>query len=195
MFERFTQEARRSLFFARYEATELGSIVMETEHLLLGLLREDKGLTGLLFARSGISREDIRRELEARSAFREKVSTSVEIPFSEQAKLSLQFAAEEADRLSHNYIGREHLLLGILREERSAAAAVLIDKGMRVDAVRLEIVRLLNESWAGIEVHREHFAEGFGVELEGPRERLRHGERTLAFREGGYWFQREGEPP
>ena len=118
MFERYTERARRVLFFARYEASQLGSISIETEHLLLGLIREGKGLTSRIFARSHLSLENIRKEIEGRTVFREKVSTSVEIPFSAETKRVLQFAAEEADRLLHNYIGTEHLLLGILREER-----------------------------------------------------------------------------
>ncbi len=77
--------------------------------------------------------------------FREKVSTSVEIPFSAETKRVLQYAAEEADRLLHNYIGTEHLLLGILREERSVAATILMEKGMRLNSVRDDIVQLLNE--------------------------------------------------
>jgi ATP-dependent Clp protease ATP-binding subunit ClpC len=145
MFERYTERARRVLFFARYEASQLGSISIETEHLLLGLVREGKGLTSRLFARSHLSLETIRKEIEGRSVFREKVSTSVEIPFSAETKRVLQFAAEEADRLLHNYIGTEHLLLGILREERSVAATILMEKGMRLHAVREDIVQLLNE--------------------------------------------------
>ena len=112
MFERYTERARRVLFFARYEASQLGSISIETEHLLLGLIREGKGLTSRIFARSHLSLENIRKEIEGRTVFREKVSTSVEIPFSAETKRVLQFAAEEADRLLHNYIGTEHLLLG-----------------------------------------------------------------------------------
>jgi hypothetical protein len=126
MFERYTERARRVLFFARYEASQLGSISIETEHLLLGLIREGKGLTSRIFARSHLSLENIRKEIEGRTVFREKVSTSVEIPFSAETKRVLQFAAEEADRLLHNYIGTEHLLLGILREERSVAASILM---------------------------------------------------------------------
>src|SRR6266852_5114402 len=129
MFERYTERARRVLFFARYEASQLGSISIETEHLLLGLIREGKGLTSRIFARSHLSLENIRKEIEGRTVFREKVSTSVEIPFSAETKRVLQFAAEEADRLLHNYIGTEHLLLGILREERSVAASILLENG------------------------------------------------------------------
>src|SRR6188768_1677079 len=145
MFERYTERARRVLFFARYEASQLGSISIETEHLLLGLIREGKGLTSRIFARSHLSLESIRKEIEGRTVFREKVSTSVEIPFSAETKRVLQFAADEADRLLHNYIGTEHLLLGILREERSVAASILMEKGMRLQSVREDIQQLLSE--------------------------------------------------
>src|SRR5688500_5124145 len=145
MFERYTERARRVLFFARYEASQLGSISIETEHLLLGLIREGKGLTSRIFARSHLSLENIRKEIEGRTVFREKVSTSVEIPFSAETKRVLQFAAEEADRLLHNYLCTAHLLLGILREERSVAASILMEKGMRLHTVRDDIVQLLNE--------------------------------------------------
>ena len=148
MFERYTERARRVLFFARYEATQLGSTSIETEHLLLGLIREGKGLTSRIFARSHLSLESIRKEIEGRTVFREKVSTSVEIPFSAETKRVLTFAAEEADRLLHTYIGTEHLLLGLLREERSVAASILYEKGMRLASVREDIVQLLNEKTA-----------------------------------------------
>src|SRR5260370_319988 len=149
MFERYTEQARRFLFFARFEASQLGNVCIETEHLLLGLIRElggeRQGLTSHLFARSRLSPEDIRKEIEGRAVFREKVSTSVEIPFSPETKRVLQYTAEEADRLLHNDIGIEHMLLGILREERSVAASVLMEKGMRLHTVREDIVQLRNE--------------------------------------------------
>src|SRR5688500_15835668 len=145
MFERYTERARRVLFFARYETSQLGSRAIDTEHFLLGLIREAKGVTSRIFAQHQLSFGSIRKEIEARTGFREKVSTSVEIPFSAEAKRVLQFAAEEADRLKHNYIGTEHLLLGILREERCLAAKILVEKGMRLNVVREDIVRLLNE--------------------------------------------------
>ena len=145
MFERYTERARRVLFFARYEASQLGSITIETEHLLLGLIREGKGLTSRIFARAHLSLESIRKEVEGRSVFHEKVSTSVEIPFSIETKRVLQFSADEATKLTHNYIGTEHLLLGILCEEQSVAASILMEKGMRLQTVREDIVQLLNE--------------------------------------------------
>jgi len=145
MFERYTERARRVLFFARYEATQLGSHSIETEHLLLGLIREGKGLTSRIFARSHLSLESIRKEIEGRTVFRDKVSTSVDIPFSPETKRVLQFSAEEADRLLHTYIGTEHLLLGLLREEQSVASSILFEKGMRLTSVRDDIVQLLNE--------------------------------------------------
>ena len=145
MFERYTERARRVLFFARYEASQLGSISIETEHLLLGLIREGKGLTSRIFARSSLSLESIRKDIEGRTVFREKVSTSVEIPFSTETKRVLHAAAEEAERLLHNYVGTEHLLLGLLREERCLAASILVEKGMRLSTVREDIVQLLNE--------------------------------------------------
>jgi uncharacterized protein (TIGR03435 family) len=149
MFERYTERARRVLFFARYEASVLGSLSIETEHLLLGLLREGKGITSRLFARSHLSLERIRGEIVSRSVPREKVPTSVEIPFAGEAKRVLSYAAEEADRLLHNYIGTEHLLLGILREERSVAASILMNHGLRLDEVREAIVQLLHEDATG----------------------------------------------
>jgi len=145
MFERYTERARRVLFFARYEASQLGSISIETEHLLLGLLREGKGVTSRIFGLAHLSFDRIRKEIEQKTVFREKISTSVEIPFSGATKRVLGFAAEEADRLLHNYIGTEHLLLGILREGHCDAAMLLMEKGMRLQTVRDDIVRLLND--------------------------------------------------
>ena len=94
---------------------------------------------------SVLSLDSIRKELEGGIAVRENVATSVEIPFSDETKRILQVAAEESDRLLHNYIGAEHLLLGILREERSLAGTILTEEGLRLDAVRQQLVTLLNE--------------------------------------------------
>jgi uncharacterized protein (TIGR03435 family) len=145
MFERFTEGARRALFFARYEASELGSTGIDTEHLLLGLFRESKGLTDRLFADAGIELHDLRDEVLRRVPAQPKTPTSVEIPFSAAAKRVLKHAAQEADRLSHDYIGTEHLLLGLLREQGSVAADALTSRDLQFDRVRKRIVELLSE--------------------------------------------------
>ncbi len=145
MFERYTERARRVIFFARYEASQLGSAAIETEHLLLGLIREGKGLTSRLFAKGRLSMEQIRKDVEGRSPFREKVSTSLEVPLSAECKRVLAHAAEEAERMLHSYIGTEHILLGLMREERSVAASILADRGMRLAGTREDVLSLLNE--------------------------------------------------
>jgi ATP-dependent Clp protease ATP-binding subunit ClpC len=145
MFERYTERARRVIFFARYEASQLGSNSIETEHLLLGLIREGKGLTSRIFSKSHLSMESIRKEIEGRALYRDKVSTSVDIPLSAESKRVLGYASEEAERMLHNYIGTEHILLGLMREDKSVAAGILGEKGMRLGSVREDIVALLNE--------------------------------------------------
>src|SRR5712671_2017673 len=141
MFERYTEKARRVIFFARYEASQFGAHAIEPEHLLLGLMREDKTLTGRFFPRAQVSIESIRKEIEGRTLLREKISTSVELPLAPETKRVLAFAHEESDRLQHRHIGTEHLLLGLLREERSMAAEILYERGLRLNAVRDEIAR------------------------------------------------------
>src|SRR4026209_143114 len=141
MFERYTEKARRVIFFARYEASQFGAPAIEPEHLLLGRMREDKTLTGRFFPRAQVSIESIRKEIEGRTLLREKISTSVELPLAPETKHVLANAHEESDRLQHRHIGTEHLLLGLLREERSMAAEILYERGLRLNAVRDEIAR------------------------------------------------------
>ena len=141
MFERYTEKARRVIFFARYEASQFGAPAIEPEHLLLGLMREDKTLTGRFFPRAQVSIESIRKEIEGRTLLREKISTSVELPLAPETKRVLAYAHEESDRLQNRHIGTEHLLLGLLREERSMAAEILYERGLRLNAVRDEIAR------------------------------------------------------
>src|SRR3990170_5019670 len=140
MFERYTEKARRVIFFARYEASQYGSPYIETEHLLLGLMREDKALASR-FLRSHGAIESIRKEIEARITIRERISTSVEVPLSQECKRILNFAAEEAERLGHKHVGTEHLLLGILREEKCFGAEILSERGVRLSALREEMAR------------------------------------------------------
>src|SRR5246127_2683061 len=140
MFERYTERARRVIFFARYEASQFGSTTIETENLLLGLIRENKNLTNR-FLRNSSSIESIRKEIEGRTTIREKVLTSIDLPLTTEYKRILAYAAEEAERLNHRHIGTEHLLLGILREEKCVAAEILHERGLRLNAIREELAR------------------------------------------------------
>ena len=144
MFERYTEKARRVIFFARYEASQFGSPYIESEHLLLGLIREDKALANR-FLRSHAAIESIRKQIEAHTQVREKVSTSVDLPLSHECKRVLAYAAEEAERLSHKHIGTEHLLLGLLREEKCFAAEILHERGLRLATIREELARSQSE--------------------------------------------------
>jgi len=136
MFERYNEQARRLLFFSRYEASQFGMIAIESEHVLLGLLREGGGPVAAILASRGVTLDRVRDELERTQTPREKISTSVEIPFSPETKRILQYAAEEADRLRNEHIGPEHMLLAILREEQSKAAKLLAGYGLRLDELR-----------------------------------------------------------
>ncbi|MGH9943055.1 MAG: ATP-dependent Clp protease ATP-binding subunit [Pyrinomonadaceae bacterium] len=160
MFERYTEKARRVIFFARYEASQFGAPAIEPEHLLLGLMREDKTLTARFLARAHASLEAIRKEIEGRAPLREKISTSVELPLAPETKRVLAHAHEESDRLQHRHIGTEHLLLGLLREERSMAAEILYERGLRLAAVREEVGRAAGgDSRAAQKKDTPHLAE------------------------------------
>ena len=123
MFGRYTEKARQTIFFARYEASQFSSPYIESEHILLGLLRTEKALSNR-FLRSEGAVESIRKQIEAHSMPGERVPSSVDLPLSNESKRVLAYAAEEAERLKHHHIGNEHLLLGLLREETCFAAAI-----------------------------------------------------------------------
>jgi ATP-dependent Clp protease ATP-binding subunit ClpC len=142
MFEKFTEKAKRILFLARYEASQQGSKQINGEHILLGLLKEGEEATRELFTRANVSMDLLQAELERRSSFREKLSTSVEIPFSAETNKILQYSEEEAERLMHPNIGTEHILLGLLRMEDSTACRLLTERGMRLYAVREDAVNI-----------------------------------------------------
>jgi ATP-dependent Clp protease ATP-binding subunit ClpC len=164
MFERYTENARRVIFFARYEASQYGSPYIETEHLLLGLLREDRGredraLANLL-AKEHIVEPEIRAEIERRITRRERLSTSVEPDLSDKCKRILQFASDAAEKLGHRWVVTGHLLLGILRLDSSLAAQVLISLGLKPDQMQEQIAKALSAGYkfgpSGISVgHRD----------------------------------------
>ena len=141
MFERYTEKARRVIFFARYEASQFGLPNIETEHLLLGLMREDKALTNR-FLRSHASVEAVRTQIAEHTTIGEKISTSADLPLSNESKRVLAYGAEEAMRLGHKHIGTEHLLLGLLREEKCFAAQLLKERGVKLDKVRQDLASM-----------------------------------------------------
>jgi ATP-dependent Clp protease ATP-binding subunit ClpC len=144
MFERYTEKARRVIFFARYEASQFGAIQIEAEHILLGLIREDKNLTYRFFHRSHATVESIRREIEGRTVLRDRIPNNIDLPLAGEAKRVLAFAAEESERLGNRHIGTEHLLLGLLREENSIAAEILYERGLRLSDIRQDLMRQAN---------------------------------------------------
>jgi ATP-dependent Clp protease ATP-binding subunit ClpC len=145
MFEKYNEKARRALFFARYEASKLGSRVIESEHILLGVLREGEEIIKEIFSRFNVKPEQIRREVEGDRLFVDRISSSAELPLSEESKKILAYAAHEAESMLHQYVGTEHLLIGILRVETSTAARILTAKGLNVYGVREETISLLKE--------------------------------------------------
>lgn len=157
MFERYTENARRAIFFARYEASQYGSPTIETEHLLLGLGREDRALASR-FIRTPI--ESIRKEIESRIAIRERTSPSVEVPFSQECKRILNYAAEEAERLGHRNVGTEHLLLGILREDQCLGARILQAHEVTLSRVREEVTTTRAKEWCCAEFQARCYQPG-----------------------------------
>ena len=135
MFERYTEAARRALFFSRYEVSQLGGDSIEPEHILLGLLRGDRTVARILESLR-VRSEGIRQEVIQSIAAGEKLTTSVEIPFSAGTKRVLEFTVLEADGEGVSYIGSEHLLMSILRDDKSTAASILMRHGVSLIDVR-----------------------------------------------------------
>lgn len=185
MFERYTEAARRVLFFSREEVTFQGATTIEPEHLFLGLIREQGHVAAEVLSAAHLSPGLLRKEITRDS--RPSVPLSAEIPFARSSKLVLQYGAEEADRLGHPDIGPEHLLLGLLREADSTAASVLTGHGLDLHTARAEVVRLRaipQAAFAGVSAGSE-YAEGFGVEppelffLHANREQLQAAENAF----------------
>lgn len=138
MFERYTEKARRVIFYARYEASQFGTPEIETEHLLLALFKENTGHIAAFLQRP-IDTGALRERIQQRHGQRKWFSTSVDLPLTEECKRVLAYAAEEADRFGHSHIGTEHLFLGLLREEKSFAGQVLREHGASLKEVRRHI--------------------------------------------------------
>ena len=168
MFERFTERARQVVVLAQEEARGLKHDYIGTEHILLGLAREPEGLASVVLANLGARLEEIRIAVTRIVGSGEKV-TSGQIPFTPRAKKVLELALREALSLGHNYIGTEHILLGLVRENEGVAARILLDMDIDAERVRSEVLHMLSSGSAG-----EHAAaEGWqpGLNWNGARVR------------------------
>lgn len=144
-FEKFTERARRAIVYAQEEARLLNHAYVGTEHILLGILRDEDGIAAQALLALDISLEDVREQIEEMIGHGEGVvSDGRQIPFTPRAKKVLELALRESLQLGHNYIGTEHLLLGILREGEGVAARVLENLGADLEKVRNEVIRILS---------------------------------------------------
>src|SRR5579862_1854481 len=164
MFERYTEHARRVIFFGRYEASQFGSDVIEPEYFLLGLFREDASLMNRFVPGSQV---EVRKQIEREHPPRPKVSTSVDMPLSHPAKLALAYGAEEAARMNHAQIDTGHLFLGLLRAP-SLASRILGSRGVTLEGAREQIAT----SVAVVE-RRPLCPEEAAAKLEALRSRIR----------------------
>jgi ATP-dependent Clp protease ATP-binding subunit ClpC len=141
MFERYTETARQAIFVARFEASQVGSEYIETEHLLLGILRAD-GPLAIRLLKAPTKIESIREQIEKQQVRREKLSTSIDLPLSHQCKRVLAYSAEVAENLNHKSITPEHLVLGLLRETDCLASKMMVESGVTASRVNQEVSRL-----------------------------------------------------
>jgi ATP-dependent Clp protease ATP-binding subunit ClpC len=142
MFERFTERARQVVVLAQDEARKLNHNYIGTEHILLGLLREEEGVAAQVLASLGVSIEAVREQVRQIVGQGEAVATG-QIPFTPRAKKVLELALREALSFGHNHIGTEHVLLGLARENDGVAARILLDFGVDAERIRATVVKTL----------------------------------------------------
>ncbi len=144
--DRFTERAKKVLSLAREEAIRLMHNYIGTEHILLGLARVGEGVAATVLTSLGLDLEDLRRAVEEAAPPGHTAITLGEIPLNASARRAINFAFDEARKLGHNFIGTEHLLLGILRENRGLAARILVRMGVDLEVVRVEILKTLGRA-------------------------------------------------
>ena len=158
MFERFTEQARQVVVLAQEEARTLKHDYIGTEHILLGLLREEEGLAARLLQSLDITVERVRAQVLRIVGSCEEVASG-QIPFTRRAKKVLELALREALSLGHDYIGTEHILLGLVRENEGVAARILLDFDADSKKIRNDIIRMLGQHRpqdAGQRAQRKH---------------------------------------
>ncbi|MCA1687039.1 MAG: ATP-dependent Clp protease ATP-binding subunit [Actinobacteria bacterium] len=181
MFERFTERARKVVVLAQEEARHFNHNYIGTEHLLLGLLREDEGVAARALASLNVTLDEVREQVESIVGYGEE-GTGAQAPFTPRSKKVLELALREALQLGHNYIGTEHILLGLVRESEGVAARVLSNLDVDPDKVRREVVRMLG---GGRGRSRGGEAAGRGVEAKRPKTRQldQYGRNLTAYAE------------
>ncbi|MBU4140791.1 MAG: ATP-dependent Clp protease ATP-binding subunit [Candidatus Omnitrophica bacterium] len=149
MFNRFTERARKVIILAKEEARRFNHDYIGTEHILLGLIREGEGVASAILQNMGLSLDKIRLEIEKLVQPGPATVVSGDVPFTPRAKRVIELSMEEARQLGHNYIGTEHLLLGLLREGEGVAAQVLLGLGLDLNKLRSEVMELLGQGIPG----------------------------------------------
>jgi ATP-dependent Clp protease ATP-binding subunit ClpC len=183
MFERFTERARKVVVLAQEEARHFNHNYIGTEHLLLGLLREDEGVAARALASLNVTLDEVREQVESIVGYGEE-GTGAQAPFTPRSKKVLELALREAVQLGHNYIGTEHILLGLVRESEGVAARVLSNLDVDPDKVRREVVRMLGGG-RGRSRGGGGEAGGRGVEAKRPKTRQldQYGRNLTAYAE------------
>lgn len=138
MFEHYTEKARRAIFFARYEASQFGVQFIDSNCLLVGLVREKGQISTQWLA---LDATELYRLVESQTTKSKPVSTSVDLPLTNEVKRVLAYAAEEAERLAHRHIGTEHLFLGLLREPGTFAAKRAKERGVTLEQIRVAVAQ------------------------------------------------------
>jgi ATP-dependent Clp protease ATP-binding subunit ClpC len=143
VFERFTERARQVVVLAQDESRTLGHDYIGTEHILLGLLREQEGLAARVLESLDLTIEEVRAQVVSIVGLGETAATG-QIPFTPHAKEALEFSLREALSLGHDWIGTEHVLLGLVRATDGVAARILLDFGADADTIRNEVIRMMS---------------------------------------------------
>jgi ATP-dependent Clp protease ATP-binding subunit ClpC len=155
VFERFTERAKQVVVLAQDEARALKHNYIGTEHILLGLLREEEGLAARVLESLDVTVEEVRAQVARIIGPGDEPIVSGQIPFTPRAKKVLELSLREALSLKHNYIGTEHILLGLVRENEGVAARILLDFGADAEKIRNEIMRVLSGPGGPGLVHTE----------------------------------------
>ncbi|HHK40834.1 MAG TPA: AAA family ATPase, partial [Planctomycetaceae bacterium] len=164
MYERFTDRARKVMQLANQEAQRFNHEYIGTEHILLGLVKEGSGVAANVLKNLNVNLRSIRLEVEKLVQSGPEMVTMGKLPQTPRAKKVIEYAMEEARNLNHNYVGTEHILLGLLREHEGVAAQVLMNLGLKLEDVREEVLNLLGHGLEGGEGGERGGTEGAGSE-------------------------------